>query len=83
VRSIAARVWGTGFAAQWLDDEEATLDFGADRLLFTFMNGTTVETQLADKRPERRLLSTTTVHKLLMRKSTGQRDGQLIFSLLM
>jgi hypothetical protein len=34
----------------WLDDEHASLQFGSTRV-FTLMDGTAVETQLAERRP--------------------------------
>jgi hypothetical protein len=40
----------------WLDDEQATLKFGIERL-FALMNCTVVETQMVDRRPECPLIS--------------------------
>jgi methyl coenzyme M reductase subunit C len=51
----------------WLDDEQASLQFGSTRV-FTLMDGTAVETTLEDRRHECLLLSSTKVQKL-MRKT--------------
>jgi hypothetical protein len=51
----------------WLDDEQATLKFGAERLL-ALLDGTVIENQVIERRPERQLLSSTKVQKF-MRKS--------------
>jgi hypothetical protein len=42
----------------WLDDEHASLHFGSTRA-FTFMDGTTVETHLEERRPECLRMSST------------------------
>jgi hypothetical protein len=51
----------------WLDDEQASLQFGST-MVFTLMDGTTVETTLEERRPKFLLLSSTKVQKL-MRKT--------------
>jgi hypothetical protein len=48
----------------WLDDEQASLQFGATRV-FTLMDGTTVETHLEERRHECLLMSSTKVQKLM------------------
>jgi hypothetical protein len=57
----------------WLDDEQASLQFGSTMVL-TLMDGTTVETQLEDRRPECLLMSSTKVEKLMrkMRRIRGR-----------
>jgi hypothetical protein len=44
----------------WLDDEHASLHFGSARV-FTLMDGTALETQLEERRPECLLMSSTKV----------------------
>jgi hypothetical protein len=48
----------------WLDDEHASLQFGST-IVFTLMDGTSVETQLEERRPECLLMLFTKVQKLL------------------
>jgi hypothetical protein len=57
----------------WLDDEHASMQFGTTRV-FTLMDGTTVETQIEERRPQCRLMSSTKVQKLLRktRRSRGR-----------
>jgi hypothetical protein len=57
----------------WLDDEQASLQFGTTRV-FTLIDGTTVETQLEERRPECLLMSSTKVQKLMRktRRSKGR-----------
>jgi hypothetical protein len=51
----------------WLDDEQASLQLGATRV-FTLTDGTSLETQIEERRHERLLMSSTKVPKL-MRKT--------------
>jgi hypothetical protein len=51
----------------WLDEEQASLQFGTTRV-FTRMDGTTHETRIEERRPEFLLMSSTKVQKL-MRKT--------------
>jgi hypothetical protein len=55
----------------WLDDEHASLQFGSTRV-FTLMDGTSMETQLEERRLECLLMSSTKVQKL-MRKTRRTR----------
>jgi hypothetical protein len=57
----------------WLDDEHASLQFGTTRV-FALMDGTTMETQLEERRLECLLLSSTKVQKLVRkaRRSRGR-----------
>ena len=57
----------------WLDDEHASLQFGTTRV-FALMDGTTMETQLEERRLEYLLLSSTKVQKLVRkaRRSRGR-----------
>jgi predicted acylesterase/phospholipase RssA len=57
----------------WLDDEHASLQFGTTRV-FTLMNGTSMETQLEERRPECLMMSSTKVQKLMRkrRRSRGR-----------
>jgi hypothetical protein len=61
----------------WLDDEHASLHFGST-MVFTLMDGTTVETQLEERRHECLLLSSTKVQKL-MRKTRRNRGRKAEF----
>jgi hypothetical protein len=61
----------------WLDDDHASLQFGSPRI-FTHMDGTIVETQLEDLRPECLLMSSTKVQKL-MRKTRRSRGRNAEF----
>jgi hypothetical protein len=49
----------------WLDGEDASLHFGTTRV-FTLMDGTTVETQFEERRPECLLMSSTKVQKVFV-----------------
>jgi hypothetical protein len=55
----------------WPDDEQTSLQFGTTQI-FTLMDGTALETQLEERRPECLLMSSTKVHKL-MRKTRRSR----------
>jgi hypothetical protein len=57
----------------WLDDEQASLQFGTTRI-FTLMDGTTVDTTLEERRPACLLISSTKVQKLMRktRRSKGR-----------
>jgi hypothetical protein len=57
----------------WLDDEHASLQFGST-MVFTLMDGTTVETTLEERRSECLLMSSTKVQKLMRktRRSKGR-----------
>jgi hypothetical protein len=57
----------------WLDDEHASLHFGST-IVFTLMDGTAVETQLKERRPECLMMSSTKVQKLMRktRRSKGR-----------
>jgi hypothetical protein len=57
----------------WLDDEHASLQFGST-MVFTLMDGTTMETQLEERRPECLLMSSTKVQKLM--RKTGRNKGR-------
>jgi hypothetical protein len=61
----------------WLDDEHASLQFGAT-MVFTLMDGTTWETQQEERRPEYLLMSSTKVQKL-MRKTRRSRGRKAEF----
>jgi hypothetical protein len=61
----------------WLDDEHASLHFGSTTV-FTLMDGTAVETQLEERRPECLLMSSTKVQKL-MRKTCRSRERKAEF----
>jgi hypothetical protein len=61
----------------WLDDEHASLQFGSTKV-FTLMDGTTVETQLEERRPECLLMCSTKVQKL-MRKTHRNRGRNAEF----
>jgi hypothetical protein len=50
----------------WLDDEQATLKFDAERL-FILMNGTVIENQVIERRPECLLLSSTKAQKFMIK----------------
>jgi hypothetical protein len=64
----------------WLDDEHASLHFGSTKV-FTLMDGTSVETQLEERRPECVLMSSTKVQKL-MRKTRRNRGRNAEFYLI-
>jgi hypothetical protein len=51
----------------WLDDKQATREFGADRL-FTLRDGTIIENQVIERPPQCLLMSSTKAQKM-MRKS--------------
>jgi hypothetical protein len=51
----------------WLEDEQASLQFGTSRV-FTLMDGTAVETQTEDRRPQCLLMPVGKIQKL-MRKT--------------
>jgi hypothetical protein len=51
----------------WLDDEQASLQFGTSRV-FTLMDGTSLETQIEERCPECLLMSSAKIQKL-MRKT--------------
>jgi hypothetical protein len=57
----------------WLYDEHASLQFGST-MVFTLMDGTTIETTLEERRPECLLMSSTKVQKLMRktRRSMGR-----------
>jgi hypothetical protein len=55
----------------WLDDEHFSLHFGTT-MVFTMIDGTTVDTTLEERRPECLLMSSTKVQKL-MRKTRRSR----------
>jgi hypothetical protein len=61
----------------WLDDEHASLKFGST-MVFTLMDGTAVETQLEERRPECLMMSSTKVQKL-MRKTCRSRGRNAEF----
>jgi hypothetical protein len=61
----------------WLDDEHASLQFLSTRV-FTLMDGTTVETQLEERRPRYLLMSSTKTQKLL-RKTRRNRGRKAEF----
>jgi hypothetical protein len=61
----------------WLDDEHASLQFGTT-MVFTPMDGTSVETQLEERRPDCLLMSSTKVQKL-MRKTRRSRGRNAEF----
>jgi hypothetical protein len=67
----------------WLDDEHDSLQFGTPRV-FTFVDGTTVETQLEERRPECLLMSSTEVQKLLRktRRSMGRNAEFYVIELM-
>jgi hypothetical protein len=48
----------------WLDDDQAPLKFGAERL-FIVMAGIVIENQVSERRAVCLLLSSTKVHKLM------------------
>jgi hypothetical protein len=56
---------------QWLDDEHASLEYGTTRV-FTLMVGTSVETQIEERRLECLLMSSTKIQELLTRRSRGR-----------
>jgi hypothetical protein len=57
----------------WLDDEHASLQFGST-IVFTLMDGTTLETTLEERRFECPLMSSTKVQKLM--RKTRRRRGR-------
>jgi hypothetical protein len=61
----------------WLDDEHASLQF-CTTIAFTLMAGTTMETQLEERRPKCLLISSTKVQKL-MRKTRRNRGRNAEF----
>jgi hypothetical protein len=61
----------------WLDDEHASLQFGST-MGFTVMDGTSVETQLEERRLECLVMSSTKVQKL-MRKTRRSRGRNAEF----
>jgi uncharacterized membrane protein len=56
----------------WLDDEHVSLQFGTTRV-FSLMDGTSMETQLEERRRECLLMSSTKVQTKLMRKTHRNR----------
>jgi hypothetical protein len=64
----------------WLDDEQASLQFGTTRV-FTMMDGTTVEIQTEKRRPKCVLMSYGKVHKL-MRKTRQSKGHKAEFTCL-
>jgi hypothetical protein len=56
----------------WLDDEHATLKFGAERLFTLFTKGIVIENQVIEIRPECALLSSTKVQKLMWKSSRAK-----------
>jgi hypothetical protein len=66
----------------WLDDEHASLQFGSTRV-FTLMDGTTMETQLEERRPECLMMSSTKVQKLMRktRRGRGRKAGFYVIEL--
>jgi hypothetical protein len=58
----------------WLDDEHASLQFGSTRV-FIDMDGTTVETQLKERRPECLMVSSTKVQKLMRKTRRSMRHN--------
>jgi hypothetical protein len=67
------RAAGLIMGLPWLDDEHAYVQFRST-WVFTLMDGTTVETQLEERRPECLLMSSTKVQKLIrkMRRNMGR-----------
>jgi hypothetical protein len=65
---------------RWLDDEHASLQFGTARV-YTRMDGTTVETQLEERRPECLPMSSFKVQKLV-RKTRRKRGCNAEFYML-
>jgi hypothetical protein len=61
----------------WLDDKHASSQFGTTRV-FTHMDGTSVETQLMERRRECLLMSSTKVQEL-MRKTRRSRGRNVQF----
>jgi hypothetical protein len=61
----------------WLDDEHGSLQLDSTRV-FTLMDGTTVQTQLEDRRLECLMMSSTKVQKL-MRKTRHSRGRNAEF----
>jgi hypothetical protein len=61
----------------WLDDEQATLQFGTTKV-FTLMDGRAVKTTIEERRPECLLMSSTKVQKL-MRKTRRSRGRHAEF----
>jgi hypothetical protein len=57
----------------WLDDEQASLQFGATRA-FTLTDGTSVETQVEERRPWCLMMSSAKIQKLMRktRRSIGR-----------
>jgi hypothetical protein len=64
----------------WLDDEQASLQFGTTRA-FTLMDGTALATLLEERRPECLLMSSTKAQKL-MRKTRRSRGRTTDFYML-
>jgi hypothetical protein len=64
----------------WLDDEQASLESGSTKV-FTLTDGTSVETQLEERRPECLLMSSTKVQKL-MRKTRRSKGRNAEFSVI-
>jgi hypothetical protein len=66
----------------WLDDEHSSLQFGSARV-FTLMDGTSVETQLEDRRPVCLVMSSTKVQKLVRktRRSRGRNADFFVIEL--
>jgi hypothetical protein len=64
----------------WLDDKQASLQFGPTRV-FTLMDGTALETTLEERRPECLLMSSTKVQKL-MRKTRRSKGHNAEFNVI-
>jgi hypothetical protein len=64
----------------WLDDEHASLQFGTKRV-FTMVDGTTVETQIEERRYECLLISFSKIQKL-MRKTRRRRGRTAEFNVI-
>jgi hypothetical protein len=79
---IALRLLTSFLGLPWLDDEHSSLMFGSTRV-FTLMDGTSLETQLEERRPECLLMSSTKVQKLMRktRRSTGRNTDFYVIEL--
>jgi hypothetical protein len=62
---------------QWLDDGQASLQFGTTRV-FTLMDGTSMETQTKERIPECLLMSYGKIQKL-MRKTRRSKGRNAMF----
>jgi hypothetical protein len=70
------RVAHLKYTLPWLDDEQASLQFGT-LLLFTLMDGTTMEIQTEDRRPECLLVSAWIINKLTRKTPIEAKDVTL------